>query len=86
MTAVAAIRCPHPQRFYDVMSGACPDAFPKNMALSDGQRGVEKRRHVLHYIRHHPEELHPYIPNKNSDYGELTRQRFRELTGFRGEV
>ncbi len=74
------------QSIYDIMSGGCPDAFPKSMALSDGQRGVEKRRHVLHYIRHHPEELHPYSPTGTSDYGELDRQSFRELTGFRGDV
>ncbi|HEY6450773.1 MAG TPA: hypothetical protein VIX60_08860 [Candidatus Cybelea sp.] len=74
------------QSIYDIMSGGCPDAFPKNMALRDGQRGVEKRKYVLHYIRNHPEELHPYSPKGNSDYGELDRQSFRELTGFRGEV
>jgi hypothetical protein len=50
------------QSIYDIMSGECPDAFPKDMALRDGQRGVEKRKYVLHYIRNHPEELHPYHP------------------------
>jgi hypothetical protein len=48
------------QSIYDIMSGECPDAFPKDTALRDGQRGVEKRKYVLHYIRNHPEELHPY--------------------------
>jgi DNA-binding CsgD family transcriptional regulator len=27
---------------------------------ADGHRGAEARRHVLHYLRRHPEELHPY--------------------------
>ena len=74
------------QSIYDIMSGGCPDAFPKNMALRDGQRGVEKRKYVLHYIQHHPEELHPYIPRTNSSCGEYTRQRSEELTAVRGEV
>lgn len=50
------------QSIYDIMSGGCPDAFPKTMALRGGQRGIEKRKYVLHYIRNHPEELHPYSP------------------------
>jgi DNA-binding CsgD family transcriptional regulator len=27
---------------------------------ANGHRGAEARRHVLHYLRRHPEELHPY--------------------------
>jgi hypothetical protein len=29
-------------------------------ALADGARGVEARRHLLSYLRNHPEELRPY--------------------------
>ncbi|MEO9171238.1 MAG: hypothetical protein ABI282_11540 [Candidatus Baltobacteraceae bacterium] len=29
-------------------------------ARSDGARGVEVRRHLLNYLRCHPQELHPY--------------------------
>ena len=50
------------QSIYDIMSGECPNVFPEHMALREGQRGVEKRKYVLHYIRNHPEELHPYSP------------------------
>ncbi len=74
------------QSIYDIMSGGCPDAFPKNMALRDGQRGVEKRKYVLHYIRNHPEELHPYSTKGTPDSGKLDRNRLRELTSFRREV
>jgi hypothetical protein len=28
--------------------------------LGNGQRGAEIRRHVLRYVREHPEELHAY--------------------------
>ncbi len=30
--------------------------------LGNGQRGAEMRRHVLRYVREHPEELHAYSP------------------------
>jgi hypothetical protein len=48
------------QSIYDIMSGECPDAFPRDTSLRDGQRGIEKRKYVLHYIRNHRKELHPY--------------------------
>ncbi len=40
-----------------------------------GQRGIELRRHVLHYIRQHPEELHAYAMGE-----ELARGRARTMT------
>ncbi|MEO7203193.1 MAG: hypothetical protein ABIZ82_11440, partial [Candidatus Tumulicola sp.] len=40
------------------------DAAPSTPALAgplaDGVRGVESRRHLLNYLRDHPEELRPY--------------------------
>lgn len=36
---------------------------PRSWLVPSGQRGPEKRRHVLRYVREHPEELHPYDPS-----------------------
>ena len=35
---------------------------PRSLFKHSGQRGPEKRRHVLRYVAEHPEELHPYDP------------------------
>lgn len=50
------------QSVYDVIGNASPAVFPPSLEVCDGQRGVEKRKYVLHYIRNHPEELYPYDP------------------------
>ncbi len=40
---------------------AAPELFPR--ASTETQtRGAEKRRHLLSYLRHHPEELRPVLP------------------------
>lgn len=38
-----------------------PDLLPVREPLSDGTRGHEMRRHLLIYLRDHPEELRPYL-------------------------
>lgn len=38
-----------------------PEVFAASAAdTAQGTRGPEKRRHLLHYLRQHPEELRPY--------------------------
>ncbi|MBE0548697.1 MAG: hypothetical protein IH627_13830 [Rubrivivax sp.] len=37
-----------------------PDLFFVGAGAAPGTRGPEKRRHLLHYLRQHPEELRPY--------------------------
>lgn len=49
-----------------VEGSAIADAFPEQEALLERHRGVEVRRHLLNYLREHPEELHPYIPAKST--------------------
>jgi hypothetical protein len=46
----------------------------------EGARGAESRRYLLHYLRDHAEELHPYNarPQKHSENGE----RKASLTGI----
>lgn len=43
-------------RIYEAMEAI----LGSNARGDDGRRGTEARRHVLHYIRHHPEELHAH--------------------------
>lgn len=47
-------------------AAAAPELFPSGMATgqSPQTRGSEKRRHLLAYLRQHPEELRPILPPK----------------------
>ena len=42
---------------YERVAELAPELLPDGTA--DMKRGAEKRRHLLHYLRHHPEELRP---------------------------
>lgn len=46
---------------YSRVSACLPDLFPGHCPLSESavERGKEKRRHLLAYLREHPEELRP---------------------------
>ena len=48
---------------YDAVWDRQPHLAPQPWLVQSGQRGPEKRRHVLRYIREHREELHPYDPS-----------------------
>jgi hypothetical protein len=48
------------QRVYDRTSRALPHLLATNDAGAGNARGVEKRRHVLEYVRIHLEELRPH--------------------------
>lgn len=45
---------------YDRATAALPHMFDATEDAADGTRGPEKRRHLLHYVRQHLEELRPY--------------------------
>lgn len=52
----------HWQSVFDRVSAVGPDWFPKESAGSpDGTRGIEKRRHLLGYLRGHLEEIRPRL-------------------------
>ena len=42
---------------YERVSEHAPELLPQE--AGDLKRGAEKRRRLLHYLRHHPEELRP---------------------------
>lgn len=44
---------------YEQVSAAAPGWLEKPGTASGSSRGAEKRRRLLHYLRQHPEELHP---------------------------
>jgi len=50
---------------YGALSDRRISFSPRSWLFPSGQRGPEKRRHVLRYVRQHPEELHPYDPRRN---------------------
>ena len=43
-------------RIYETME----TVLEANSRGENGHRGAEAWRHVVHYVRHHPEELHPH--------------------------
>jgi hypothetical protein len=45
---------------YEKTADALPDLGLSGASLSHGMRGPEVRRHLLNYVRQHPEELRPY--------------------------
>jgi hypothetical protein len=45
---------------YDKVRDAPPIGGQLTASLTNGMRGAETRRHLLNYIREHPEELRPY--------------------------
>lgn len=45
---------------YAHVSGKIP-GLPEGQERLDGARGVERRRHVLNYLREHPEEFRPIV-------------------------
>jgi DNA-binding CsgD family transcriptional regulator len=49
---------------YERTAAVATDLFPCDAATgqSPQTRGSEKRRHLLAYLRHHPEELRPHLP------------------------
>ncbi len=49
---------------YERATSAAPELFPPDAATGPARqtRGTEKRRHLLAYLRHHPEELRPVLP------------------------
>jgi hypothetical protein len=51
---------------YDRVEQIEPGLFPE-LAERQGEssRGREKRRHILEYVRDHPEELRPFAPPRN---------------------
>lgn len=55
---------------YDSVAEQRPEILPETVSaasLSWPTRGHEKRRHLLSYLRLHPEELRPYSKKKSSD-------------------
>ncbi len=49
---------------YERVGAVEPSFFPSEDALSPHTRGAAKRRHLLGYLRAHPEELRPVSPPK----------------------
>lgn len=49
---------------YERVSAVQPDFFPSDSALTPHTRGAAKRRHLIGYLRAHPEELRPVNPFK----------------------
>ena len=47
---------------FDRVRRRAPLVIPPAVASADGQRGPEKRRHVLGYVQSHLEELRPNQP------------------------
>jgi len=45
---------------YDHLSAAAPDLMNLRYFDTNGARGSEKRRHLLNYLRAHPEEMNPH--------------------------
>ena len=50
------------REIYAKVAVANPSASALSAPLLDGTRGAETRRHLLNYLRDHPEELRPYDP------------------------
>ncbi|HEX3369096.1 MAG TPA: hypothetical protein VHS56_05940 [Candidatus Cybelea sp.] len=48
------------REIYGKVAGIAPSIPVLCGPLADGVRGVEARRHLLNYLRDHPEELRPY--------------------------
>ena len=42
---------------YDHTDRRFPNLLPQDPLRSEKGRGIEKRRHLLNFLRHHPEEL-----------------------------
>ncbi len=51
---------------YDRVQCACPGLLPATTPHGEQHRGTEKRRRLLTYLRHHPEEMRPCLPAKKS--------------------
>jgi len=50
----------HWQAIFDRVAAAGPEWFPQDPPTpTDGTRGIEKRRHLLSYLRRHLEEIRP---------------------------
>ncbi len=49
---------------YDRVQEACPALLPPASTQGDQKRGLEKRRRLLAYLRQHPEEMRPCLPEK----------------------
>jgi hypothetical protein len=47
---------------YDTAAACIEDLLPPASLAHDQARGAEKRRRLLDYLRHHPEELRPALP------------------------
>ena len=48
------------RNIFDRVARRAPQVMPSNDLEQSGRRGVEKRRHLLDYLRAHLEELRPY--------------------------
>lgn len=71
------------EALYARIETSCPSLF-QNETLDDslrkrGERGVEKRRRVFHYVRNHPEELRPF-DSKARSLGRRGIKVFRTST------
>lgn len=51
---------------YERVGAVEPGFFPSEGALAAPTRGAAKRRHLLGYLRFHPEELRPVTPPKHA--------------------
>lgn len=59
---------------YECVSGHLPEMLPETTLppdLSGQKRGQEKRRRLLVYLRQHPEELRPVLPETAENSGSL---------------
>lgn len=67
------------RRVADVLPGIIPDSARVGAGVAE--RGHEKRRHLLAYVREHPEELRPYLhkPNKKFANRGLPQSSHRRL-------
>lgn len=51
------------RQIYERVEAVAPELFPESEdRLSEQGRGREKRRHIVEYVRNHPEELRPFAP------------------------
>lgn len=51
----------HWQAVFERVASIGPDWWPhESIGSSDGKRGIEKRRHLLNYLRQHLEEIRPH--------------------------
>ena len=69
------------QGIYNRVASTVPSLFPAvpKTASRDGDRGREKKQHLLAYLREHPEELRPIVRRLIQNTGENRRNEPRRI-------